>query len=155
MPCPFSLSSFTETSQQFANLSKSNHVYDWQQIINVYMIPLFVAKYNRSLCFFCKWDKGHVSPQVTAVNRWRTESYTNRMSRLDTVSASMTFHRGNPYVKSTLWVVATDNANTIMIRQKNNNIMLIPGPRLNIKTVLSAYGDFHVKDKTAVRTSYL
>ena len=29
------------------------------------------------------------------------------------------------------------------------------GPRLNIKTVLSAYGDFHVKDKTAVRTSYL
>ena len=29
------------------------------------------------------------------------------------------------------------------------------GPRLNIKTVLSTYGDFHVKDKTAVRTSYL
>ena len=32
---------------------------------------------------------------------------------------------------------------------------LDPGPRLNIKTVLSTYGDFHVKDKTAVRTSYL
>ena len=31
----------------------------------------------------------------------------------------------------------------------------LPGPRLNIKTVLSTYGDFHVKDKTAVRTSYL
>ena len=30
-----------------------------------------------------------------------------------------------------------------------------PGPRLNIKTVLSTYGDFHVKDKTADRTSYL
>ena len=29
------------------------------------------------------------------------------------------------------------------------------GPHLNIKTVLAAYGDFHVKDKTAVRTSYL
>ena len=29
------------------------------------------------------------------------------------------------------------------------------GPRLNIKTVLSTYGDFHVKDETAVRTSYL
>ena len=29
------------------------------------------------------------------------------------------------------------------------------GPSLNIKTVLSTYGDFHVKDKTAVRTSYL
>ena len=33
--------------------------------------------------------------------------------------------------------------------------LLHPGPRLNIKTVLSTYGDFHVKDKTAVRTSYL
>ena len=33
--------------------------------------------------------------------------------------------------------------------------MKYTGPRLNIKTVLSAYGDFHVKDKTAVRTSYL
>ena len=32
---------------------------------------------------------------------------------------------------------------------------LKPGPRLNIKTILSTYGDFHVKDKTAVRTSYL
>ena len=29
------------------------------------------------------------------------------------------------------------------------------GSRLNIKTVLSTYGDFHVKDKTAVRTTYL
>ena len=33
--------------------------------------------------------------------------------------------------------------------------MRTAGPRLNIKTVLSTYGDFHVKDKTAVRTSYL
>ena len=31
----------------------------------------------------------------------------------------------------------------------------LPGPRFNTKTVLSTYGDFHVKDKTAVRTSYL
>ena len=29
------------------------------------------------------------------------------------------------------------------------------GPRLNIKTVLSRYGDSYVKDKTAIRTSYL
>ena len=29
---------------------------------------------------------------------------------------------------------------------------ILSGPRLNIKTVLSTYGDFHVKDKTAVRT---
>ena len=36
-----------------------------------------------------------------------------------------------------------------------NYILKSSGPRLNIKTVLSTYGDFHVKDKTAVRTSYL
>ena len=36
-----------------------------------------------------------------------------------------------------------------------NILMKTSGPRLNIKTVLSTYGDFHVKDKTAVRTSYL
>ena len=34
-------------------------------------------------------------------------------------------------------------------------IKRISGPRLNLKNVLSTYGDFHVKDKTAVRTSYL
>ena len=34
-------------------------------------------------------------------------------------------------------------------------IRIAAGPRLNIKTVLSTYGDFHVKDKTAARTSYL
>ena len=38
------------------------------------------------------------------------------------------------------------------VRQSNRSET---GPRLNIKTVLSTYGDFHVKDKTAVRTSYL
>ena len=40
--------------------------------------------------------------------------------------------------------------------QKTNCFIIGPGNnRLNIKTVLSTYGDFHVKDKTAVRTSYL
>ena len=34
-------------------------------------------------------------------------------------------------------------------------LFLTAGPRLNIKTVLSQYGDSYVKDKTAVRTSYL
>ena len=37
----------------------------------------------------------------------------------------------------------------------NQGQVVHPGSRLNIKTVLSTYGDFHVKDKTAVRTSYL
>ena len=43
----------------------------------------------------------------------------------------------------------------ILPYSKLNLDMMEPGPRLNIKTVLSTYGDFHVKDKTAVRTSYL
>ena len=40
-------------------------------------------------------------------------------------------------------------------QNQGHNSVKEPGPRLNIKTVLSTYGDFHVKDKTAVRTSYL
>ena len=40
-------------------------------------------------------------------------------------------------------------------RKKCGSSVNTTGPRLNIKTVLSTYGDFHVKDKTAVRTSYL
>ena len=40
--------------------------------------------------------------------------------------------------------------------QFGSDVTLISsGSRLNIKTVLSTYGNFHVKDKTAVRTSYL
>ena len=45
--------------------------------------------------------------------------------------------------------------NLFKISTKKSPKLRITGPRLNIKTVLSAYGDFHVKDKTAVRTSYL
>ena len=41
------------------------------------------------------------------------------------------------------------NANYII------NVFVTSGPRLNIKTVFPSYGDSHVKDKTAVRTSYL
>ena len=42
-----------------------------------------------------------------------------------------------------------------LIKVLTDSARRYPGPRLNIKTVLSTYGDFHVKDKTAVRTSYL
>ena len=48
-------------------------------------------------------------------------------------------------------------ARNVQFREPNNNTASkqLTGPRLNIKTVLCTYGDFHVKDKTAVRTSYL
>ena len=41
------------------------------------------------------------------------------------------------------------------VNARQREVVKTTGPRLNIKTVLSMYGDFHVKDKTAVRTSYL
>ena len=53
--------------------------------------------------------------------------------------------------KIDLWCIFVVNMTTP--RTHNNEDKA--GPRLNIKTVLSTYGDFHVKDKTAVRTSYL
>ena len=56
------------------------------------------------------------------------------------------------------WGIKPDERkeNTILNMSRLNRItFLTSGPRLNIKTVLSTYGDFHVKDKTAVRTSYL
>ena len=46
-------------------------------------------------------------------------------------------------------------SNPIEYGLKHHNNPLTPGPRLNIKTVFPGYGDSHVKDKTAVRTSYL
>ena len=39
--------------------------------------------------------------------------------------------------------------NSAMVRGHNHNNIATAGPRLNIKTVLSTYGDFHVKDKTS------
>ena len=41
------------------------------------------------------------------------------------------------------------------IDQYDTTQVKLSGPRLNIKTVLTTYGDFHVKDKKAVRTCYL
>ena len=55
-------------------------------------------------------------------------------------------------------IYGSDNGMSHVQRQNiiwTNDRLLLTGPRLNIKTVLSTYGDFHVKDKTAVRTSYL
>ena len=37
----------------------------------------------------------------------------------------------------------------------SRSLGLAPGGRLNKKDGLTRYGDSHVKDKTAVRTSYL
>ena len=67
--------------------------------------------------------------------------------------------------RSSVWAIACEKGLPVSIYGKYDIVptrltfvqfqLSIPGPRLNIKTVLSMYGDFHVKDKTAVRTSYL
>ena len=51
--------------------------------------------------------------------------------------------------------IVINTVRCVMLLHAVRHTQAEPGPRLNIKTVLSTYGDFHVKDKTAVRTSYL
>ena len=66
----------------------------------------------------------------------------------------MIFTQANPLIGTVQWsvqVMAWHQTDDNPLPATNED----PGPRLNIKTVLSTYGDFHVKDKTAVRTSYL
>ena len=88
------------------------------------------------------------------------------------------FHRCVKYVKQTISVsfIYQHSVKIVQIARKidlltSSHILLAsfivffkiniaserwePRPRLNIKTVLSRYGDSYVKDKTAVRTSYL
>ena len=60
----------------------------------------------------------------------------------------------NSHVSNDVFVIRQSDIYGVVLFPKGT-IIALPGPRLNIKTVLSTYGDFHVKDKTAVRTSYL
>ena len=77
------------------------------------------------------WQEAHYGPFVRGIRRWPTDfPYT-----------------GSMIGTSDIFFVAT--AKKLLDQQWSS------GPRLNIKTVLSTYGNFHVKDKTAVRTSYL
>ena len=63
----------------------------------------------------------------------------------------------NVVTKISIMALYVFSAWTVVIKYPIRFVRYIPrpGPRLNIKTVLSTYGDFHVKDKTAVMTSYL
>ena len=60
------------------------------------------------------------------------------------------------FILKTLFLIEFDNPNHLHIHW-NLNFAVFIWVCLddNIKTILSTYGDFHVKDKTAVRTSYL
>ena len=64
-------------------------------------------------------------------------------------STSTDFLSGFPFLYTGMAMVSINNP---MFKHDSGTES---GPRLNIKTVLSKYGYFHVKDKTAGRTSYL
>ena len=51
--------------------------------------------------------------------------------------------------------LATERVGMVVTHFAHTIPVSVPGPRLNIKDRLSRYGDSHVKDKTAGRTSYL
>ena len=98
-----------------------------------------------------QWYTGekHIRLWVTVSDAIITQSYLSYItySTAITVAESESDFRlttGTPYP------ALTDELCGLFARMLEKT-----GPRLNIKTVLSTYGDFHVKDKTAVRTSYL
>ena len=68
------------------------------------------------------------------------------------VTVHLWAHNRNSHGTPNLTYLTTDHIPLISTQLP---FILTPGPRLNIKTVLSTYGDFHAKDKTAVRTFYL
>ena len=66
-------------------------------------------------------------------------------------------HQSNVVIgKKTNSFYAINPVSNRVFRSDSYEVLIVePGPRLNIKTVSSTCGDYHVKDKTAVRTSYL
>ena len=75
---------------------------------------------------------------------------------METAYALLALYEGNPPVTGgfpSQSASAVGFANGLANRRDPGDLR--PVPCLNIKTVLSTYGDSHVKDKTAVRTSYL
>ena len=77
------------------------------------------------------------------VLRWVAETWLP-----DSLTVASPARRHGPSIMS-------DNDYVAIYVEDYKWVLVVPGPRLNIETVLSTYGDFHVKDKTAVRTSYL
>ena len=70
------------------------------------------------------------------------------------INFTYTFHMIAPRTADTYRIWMTSIHYTDYIRTTHSKTKL-SGPRLNIKDCLSRYGDSHVKDKTAGRTSYL
>ena len=90
---------------------------------------------------------------ITSTNGYLSLTTQITMVTITIILRSNCFHSQHfpksYHVGCVIHVVLRSDALTVWFLYK------APGPHLNIKTVLSTYDDFHVKDKTAVRTSYL
>ena len=103
------------------------------------------------------WTKSiTVTPQEyhRVSNQWQSECLFIISFRQTTKETLLTL------LEEPRWLLDSTYKGPVMQRVCQHHDFIMPiiryaGPRLNIKTVLSTYGDFHVKDKTAVRTSYL
>ena len=124
---------------------------------------------TRSLMFslICVWINGWVNNRETGDLRRHRGHYdviVMKGGRCFSVSSNLSRLDNSPKRIGMRWLLkpsqgCDDILQLVRLDRIPQRICLYitrePGPRLNIKTVLSTYGDFHVKDKTAVRTSYL
>ena len=133
-------------------------------IFTCHTFPLYTSWANLFIKLWCKpafiLDNGLGAEQN--LNRWWTNLLTHKCFNrpewvksvfLKTAHCLGSHEHGLSHLESTWYMCYL-----LSLPEPFSDIILQitePGPRLNIKTVLSTYGDFHVKDKTAVRTSYL
>ena len=92
-----------------------------------------------------QWFYSLIAPEIVFQGYFFWFSYPN--CSIDKIM----FHMWREFQCHTWCQVITNKWRRPQVNPTNTH----SGPRLNIKTVSSTYGDFHVKDKTAVRTSYL
>ena len=58
-------------------------------------------------------------------------------------------------VQHVCWAIGSSHTSCLWYWQPSRDLKIErPWPRLNMKTIFSRYGDFHVKDKTVARPSY-
>ena len=102
----------------------------------IYTKLMFISKLTR-IVKIGFWLAGGMAPSQSKAVRDRT---------------MVSWHRNSFHIDCPSWGESTGVTGRC---HQQGPVIWRSGPRLNIKTVLSTYGDFHVKDKTAVRTSYL
>ena len=117
----------------------------------------YVCRFSRKSHYFCILGVSHLkSRDVNGSCTWMVDfQWSDPEINYFQWSNNSLFNHDYP---RQLWKYITTKIYQycFILNRSVSSVLRCPsGPRLNIKTVLSTYGDFHVKDKTAVRTSYL